>query len=396
MTYFMRQTSLSTGLFLTLIALAGFASAPAAQAGNASVYIEQESANATFGEWSVTFPNGGDYVSSLKTKILSNIDAGTYRFSIRPPANAYVHIALYESGVKRQETDINNITFDVKDGTSYRITVTYTFQGIVKVLSDPEGVAFEMEDINGNVFSGKTPASFANMPAIGYRVTWGLERDCTAEKSQQRPLYAGKTLTFYSKINCGNQRVATSGRTSQPLATAQSRQKTSTPSASHTDTPAQRLMQTASMSEVLPGGRVRITLSVRNVTRETLNTVMLTDRFSPEMIEISSPLLDGGILNGNQIEWNIPKIYAGKTWTTSFDVIAKDHLVPGDRIVLLAHATSEENDMNLYPEAWSSVVGIGVAYLPQTGGMYDLLFVLGALLGATLITQVTIGTKKWM
>lgn len=386
---FMKRISLIAGL----VALAATFSTSAVQAGNASLYVEQESANATFGEWAVTFPNGGDYSSSLKTKIISNIDAGTYRFAVRPPANAYVHISLYESGVKKQETDINNLTFDIKDGTAYRITVTYTYKGVIDVLSDPSGVEFEMVSVHGDKFTGKTPATFSDMPAIGYRVTWGLEHDCIAKKSQERPLYAGSKLTFYTKIDCGDARIATSGRTAKQLATKQQPTVTAEP-AQHSNPPASRIVQTSSMSEVLPGGRVRMTLAIRNLTRETLNNVRVSDRFSPEMIEIVSPILDGGAINDNQIEWNVPKIYAGKTWTTTFDFVAKDHLVPGDRIVLLAHATSDENDALLYPEAWSSVVGIAVSNLPQTGGRYDLLFAIAALLGATLITKLTIRTKQ--
>ena len=384
----MKTLSSSVIALVALFSLAG-----QAEAATASLYVEQKSSNQTYGEWILEFPNGGDYTSALKTKIVSNLDAGSYKLSVRPPANAYANIKLYEGGVMRKESNLNSLVFSIEDGKQYRATVSYTYKGTVEVFSEPNGVQFEMSDMNGNVFTGKTPATFTDMAPISYRVTYGLEPSCEAKKSQERVLHAGSKLTFYADIDCGDVRIPTSGKTAKPLANNQA-PVVQTPESTHTDSPAQRVLQTSSMSEVVAGGRVRMTISVRNVTRETLHNVQVTDRFSPDMVNLVMPLSDGGVVNDNLIEWNIPKIYAGQTWTTSFDLVAKDHLVPGDRIVLLAHATSDENDFNLYPEAWSSVAGIKVAHMPQTGGKYDVLFAAIALLGATLITNLTIRTKQ--
>jgi hypothetical protein len=148
------------------------------------------------------------------------------------------------------------------------------------------------------------------------------------------------------------------------------------------------------MSEVVAGGNVRFNVTISNMTRETLHNIDVVDRYNPEMIDIVQPLFDGGVIDGNEIAWYVPKLYAGQTWTTSFTVRAKDHLTAGDRIVLLAHAYSDEADFDLYPEAWSSVSGVGIAYMPQTGGKYDILFALAALLGAAVVTNMTIRKKQ--
>lgn len=380
--------------FLGTLALALSLALPtSASAANASLYIEQKSLQNTFGEWVVTYPGSSDFTSKLRTKILSNLEAGTYRLAVRPPANAYTHISLYENGVKKSETDMTYMDITVKDGTEYRATISYTYKGTVEVFSDPSGVEFEMVSTNGDTFTGVTPMTYTDMPAIGYRVTYGLEAACEAKKSQQRALYEGSKLTFYANIDCGSTRIPTSGKTAKPLGNTQAPKPQKT-EAAHADMPAQRVLQTSSMSEMVAGGRTTITLSVRNISRETLNNVYVTDTFDPSMIEIATPLADAGEVNGSLLEWHVGKIYAGQTWTTSFDIVAKDHLKTGDRIVLHAHATSDEVDANLYPDAWSSVTGIGVAYMPQTGGKYDIFFALLALVGATFITQLTIRTKK--
>lgn len=251
--------------------------------------------------------------------------------------------------------------------------------GTVEVLADQPNVAFELTNlIDGSSITGVTPAVFTGMPPVTYSVRYAVLPSCEVQEDMQRELINGSKLIFWANFHCGDRRVPPPP--SRPNA--------------HTDMPAKRIVQTVSQSEVVAGGHIRYTLTLSNMTRGTLHNVDVVDRFNPEMIDIVQPLLDGGIINGSEMVWNIPKIYAGKTWSTSFTVRAKDNLVAGDRIVLMAHAYSDEADFDLYPEAWSSVAGVGVAYMPQTGGKYDVLFALAALIGAAGVTNMTIRKKQ--
>jgi uncharacterized repeat protein (TIGR01451 family) len=209
----------------------------------------------------------------------------------------------------------------------------------------------------------------------------------------QRELIQGGKLIFYADFTCGDHRVALAGRTPERIGTETPRTPFVLPD-SHDDMPAKRIVQTSSMSEVVAGGLIRYTVTITNMTRGTLHNVDIVDRYSPEMVEIIQPLANGGVIAGNKIIWNVPSLFAGKSWSTSFTVRAKDHLVAGDRIVFMSHAYSDEADFDLYPEVWSAVSGVGVAYMPQTGGKYDFLFALAALIGAALITNITIRRKQ--
>jgi len=161
---------------------------------------------------------------------------------------------------------------------------------------------------------------------------------------------------------------------------------------SHDVSPAVRILQLSSVSETLPGGRISFTINVRNVTRSTLHDIVVSDKFNPESIDIALPVKDGGVIDGNELVWLIPELYAGQTWTTTFEGNAKSNLVAGDRVMLLARASGDEIDY--YPEALSSVVGVGIAYMPQTGFRIDLILASLFALGALLTTITTISRKR--
>ncbi|MDP7069561.1 MAG: hypothetical protein QF815_03465 [Candidatus Peribacteraceae bacterium] len=386
-------TSIKTGL-LALAMVAGISASQSVAAANSTIHVDQKSPTAELAQWTLTYPNGAEYTSHLKAKILNTLSAGTYRLTVRAPENAYTTISIFKNSVVLKEGTVTSMTFDLADGETLRAQISYMYTGTVKVMSDLDNVPFEMVGPDGARFTGTTPAVFTEMPPVWYRVTYGVEGSCEVHERQERNLIEGSTLIFYANFECGPKPISLAGRTPEVLATDKTRTR-SPMNPYHTDTPDKRVIQTSNYSEVIPGGRMRFSISIRNTTRSTLHNVLVTDQFNPESLEILN-LLDGGIIDGNMMKWEIPEVFAGQTWTTTFEARAKDHLVAGDRIVLLAHAVSDESDSDLYPEAWSSVVGVGIAYMPQTGGKYDVLLAIAALMGAAIITQLTIRKQKFV
>ena len=361
-------------------------------AANASVTLAQNSPDNTLGQWIVTYPDGTQYETSAKTKVLSNLESGVYRVAVRAPERSVTNITLKRGPTVLQKNDSTIMTFELKDGEALRIEATYTYTGTVKVQSDPAGVPFVMTDANGGIYSGTTPAVFNDMSPVTYRVHYDVTRNCEVRKNQERVLIEGSSLIFYVNLNCGDHPISMVGKTLEPPATGNTPAPAPEPEA-HADTPDARIVQTSNVSEVIPGGNMRFTISIRNITRSTLHNVALNNRFNPESLEITS-ITDGGTIQGENMQWTVPKIFAGQTWTTTVEARARDHLTAGDRIVLLAHATSDESDANMYPEAWSSVVGVGIAYMPQTGFRYDMLLALFALMGAAIATISTNRVQK--
>ena len=380
-------------LLFSLALAIGLASTQGVEAAaNGSLTLEQSSPDSVYGQWILTLPNGSEYKTSLKTKILNDLPAGTYRVAVRAPDRAVTKITLKRGPSLLQENPATIMTFELKDGEALRLKAGYTYTGTVKVHSNPSGIAFIMTDMNGGVFSGTTPAVFNDMAPIMYRLNYDVTRDCEVRKSQERVLIEGSSLILYSNLNCGERPISMAGKTTEPTASGKM-PKAPTPDAAHTDVPDARIVQTSNLSEVTPGGNIRFTIAIRNLTRGTLHDIDVTDRFNPSSLQILS-IMDEGAIDGENLRWNIEELFAGQTWTTTFEARAMSHLKSGDRVVLLAHAVSEETDADLYPEAWSSVVGVGIAYMPQTGFRYDLLIAFAALIGAALTTLSTNRIKK--
>lgn len=385
--------ALSTGL-ASIALLMSVGIADQAYAAGGTLFIDQTSPVGEFGHWIVSMPADATFRSSLKTKLLNDLTAGDYSVSITNPAGSFTKMTLVRSGTVIQEVLGNTIDFEVVDDSSYRLNIEFTYTGNVEVRSDPANVFFTMESLaDGSTFTGVTPMIFADMPPVTYKVRYDIEPSCEVQKDIQRELIYGSRLIFWSDFTCGEQRIPLAGRTAERIGTDTPRTPYVAPNA-HVDMPAKRIVQTSSMSEVVAGGHIRYTVSISNMTRGTLHNIDVVDRYNPEMVDIVQPLTDGGVIAGNEIVWNVPELFAGQSWTTTFTARAKDHLVAGDRIVFMAHAYSDEADFDLSPEAWSSVAGVGIAYMPQTGGKYDVLFALAALIGAALITNLTISRKQ--
>lgn len=364
-----------------------------AYAAGGSLFVNQTSSTSEIGNWSVILPSGSTYQSAVKTKVLSDIETGTYTLTVTNPANSLTSITMLRNGSLYRKVTGTTVTFDVADGDEFRANIEYTFAGTVEVVSKPANVAFTMKNMmDGTVFTGVTPTVFTGMSPVQYRVRYDIQPSCEVQKEIERNLVQSNKLIFSADFTCGDKTIPIAGKTNTAMGTVQ-KIVPSKEEAVHTEIPDKRIMQTSSLSEVVPGGNIHFTITVKNTTRSTVHDIDITDHFNPEMMDIVHPISDGGTIVGNEIQWNVPQIFAGQTWTTTFTARAKDTLKPGDRIVLMAHATSIESDFDLYPEAWSAVVGVGVAYLPQTGGKYDVLFAIAALFGAAIVTQ---GTRKRM
>jgi len=380
---------------MTMLSLVvGLSMSHSVDAANSSITLAQNSPDNTLGQWIVTYPDGTEHETYGKTKILNNLEGGIYRVAVRAPARSKTSMTLSRGAVILQTSNSTIVTLELKDGEALRVEAMYTYTGTVKVQSNPSNVSFVMTDMNGGVYSGKTPAVFNDMAPIQYRVHYDVTRDCEVKKNQERILNEKSSLIFYVDLNCGDHPISMAGKTTQPPATGNAPTPAPTPEV-HSSTPDARIVQTANMSEVIPGGNIRFTISIRNITRATLHNVILNDRFNPSSLEILS-MTNGGKIDGENMQWTAPEIFAGQTWTTTVEARVKDTLTAGDRIVLLAHATSDESDAKMYPEAWSSVVGVGIAYMPQTGFRYDILLALVALVGTAITTISTNRVKKFV
>lgn len=373
----MRSKLLSVGILSLLIAV-GFPLS--AEAAGATVQINQTSTG-EYGQWTL---NGATLhrTSSTQGTVITNVPAGTYTFTVKSPAGSRQHIDVTKNSVVVASSDGTAMNIVIADGDTVKISVMYAFSGTISVTTDTPGVSFSMQEgTTGIVRTGTTPARFTDLTPGTYTVYYDTKKECQAQKNQMRELPPGGSVEFYAIMHCGTTKISLPGSTNKPLATGTSSSSSSAkPVSTMPTTPAVRIIQQTSASEAVAGSKIRVTLTVRNVTHVTLHDLSVVDTFDASLM---SPV------DGNTLTWSIPSLYAGQTWTVSFDMMVAKNAKIGERGVLSALVGSPDIS-GIYPDAAAGVAAVSIAAFPQTGEAMDLILAAMAMAGALLLSIFTI------
>lgn len=133
-----------------------------------------------------------------------------------------------------------------------------------------------------------------------------------------------------------------------------------------------RFSVTPDAAEVLPGGRIRYTVSVRNTGSDTVDHLTATVKFDPSV----AILLNSGTaekINASTLEWGVPALSAGETWRTTFDLALVSGLPIGTAVPVISTLKGQSIDSITLQSrvAITSVALIGA--LPATGYPLDTL-----------------------
>lgn len=125
----------------------------------------------------------------------------------------------------------------------------------------------------------------------------------------------------------------------------------------------------ANQSEVQPGSVLTYTISVRNTSNVRAEDILVRDLFPAGSLEI----LDAGdgTVGDGTIEWELPSLDAGSSWSVSYQARASENLWHGQSIDTAVEVLHDSVPGN------STVTDTGVvSMLPQTGGFgaYSLAF----------------------
>lgn len=370
-----RTFGLSALTALAVILLAG-----SAHAADGTLTIVQKSPVSDFGDWQLVTP-GGSTVQSFQqeeSRFLGSSAEGKYSFSVTSPKGASATISLMEGATVLKSTKSNAMEFDLAAGQSLTISVEYSYAGTVRVLSTPSDAPFELT-AGSMRYTGKTPATFDDLPPLQYSVHFGMIDGCGAPKPYKRSLAANGTLTFNGEYICGT---ASKSSSSAKSSKTSSSSLSSSSSSSEVRTAAASLSQSVQQREVLPGGTVQFTVGVRNISKSTLKNLTVTEQFDAAHLTIVEPLEWSGRVEGNLIIWNVPQIFAGQSWSAPFKATVKKDVPAGTQITLTARVSGEDLN-NATLGNLSSTTTVGVTTLPKTGIGFDILFlVLSGLLAA--------------
>lgn len=346
-------------LRLTLI-LAGCAFAATASAAG-SLTIVQESVSPTLGTWTLHMPGPGTAYGGHgeRERVLQDPPAGSYTLTVFPPQGAETSITVRRSGAPTVTTRSTTASFDVPPGTTARVVITYSYNGVVRVESSIPGSSFVLTAENGFHMTGTAPAVLPNMPPLTYVAHFGLVSGCATPSPVKRSLGTNLDVTFTAQYRCP-----------PPTATRTLQQREAR---SPESTGGLRLVHHLSQAEVLPGGMVRVTLGARNMGTTTLRGITIAETFDPQALSTES-IRDGGSSTGNgAIVWNIDRILAGQTWSTTFVVRADTRVPAGTVLTLTARASGDALDATPLSHL-AATATLGVVQLPATGMPADAIF----------------------
>jgi hypothetical protein len=353
--------SLRAGLLSAFATLSLFTASQAFAASDLT--ITQKSPVGILGDWTLSQPSGGQVtIRGGDTKNFPLAEAGTYGLLITPPSDVKMSVKIVKNGTEILSTTQKNLTFDLADGDTVAINITYSYNGTIIVNSDPEGATFELLGPNNVRLTGATPATYTGMPPAQYRVTYMKQPDCAFPSPIQRSLGANQTLVFTGDFVCGVPAPLPVTPTPEPEAPVDS-------STDHTI----RIWAAAQQAEVLPGGIARFTVTVKNTGTRTVHALSVSAQFDPAVLTIDSPLPRFGNLSGDVASWQIPELFAGKYWSVTFPATVTKNLKQGDRAGITARVSASDTDTT-DESLLMARTDVGVVGLPQTGMRFDLLF----------------------
>jgi len=369
--------SLRTAIVSTSAAIAFLACGPALAAG--SVTITQSSPIGLMGDYIIVLPDGTQQtVHDQANKEIAVAPAGTYVIRITPPASAYLLVTVIKNGLEQAATVSREVTFTVIDGEEVKVTIEYKYEGVLNVESDPEGASFELLGPNDLRDTGTTPATYTNMAPGAYRVTFHKREGCNLVSPMQRSLNPNQNLTLIGKFLCG---VA--------LPPAPAPVTPEEPVADINEGRLLRIWATANQAEVLPGGTARVSITVKNTGTRTVHDLSVSAQADSTLLQMATPLPHFGSLQADTAVWEVPQLYAGKTWTVTVPFTVSKTLSQGDRLMVTARASGTDLAEGS-AETLLSSAEIGVTTLPQTGFRFDILFVIISFAAAALLAKQTV------
>jgi len=353
-----------------------------------TIIVTQKEPVGDFGSWTITAPSGAVEKSNgtAEQNVTVN-EVGSYTFSITPKNSDASLTTVIMNGTTEVATSHDRIfSFPITANQTYTAVITYSYSGTVTVTSEPSGVAFEML-VSGMIrLTGTTPQTFTDLPSGLIKVTYSRMVGCGPMGQQQRSLAPGASLTFFGQFTCSSVASSSSSSaiSSQPQAPASIDANTGRTVS---------IWTAAQQGEALPGSIARFTITVKNTGTRSVHGVIVSGQVDPAILQLISPALRNGAVDGGIVSWQIPEILVGKFWTVTVPMTVAKNLAQGTSLTLNARVSA--NDLAQKGNILTAQASINtVTALPQTGVRFDLLFLALSLAVTTILAAAVRKTQK--
>ena len=344
---------------------------PISSAAGESITIAQMSRTDTVGIWTLHMPGGtkissGDVSTDAHMYMLKNPALGAYTLVYEPPRGARTTVEFFRGTDKISSSSNLSTTFTLVAGETLRLVAEYTFDGSIRVQSNPSGAEFVITGPNDILLQGTTPIQYSDLPPFTYTAYFGARPGCSLVKPQKRELETPGTLIFYGNYIC----TSTPPKPADPVRPPVVKDpviRTRMRSVRRLD-----MDHVISQREVLPGGEILITLRVHNPSSQVIHDIEIVETFDPSQLSFRGDLPRSPKKSFGKLTWSLSDLQPGETWTVTLTGNVSSNLPSGTQINL--SATSRSSDLVRPAGEIASVAVITNGNLPQTGGAFDLLF----------------------
>ena len=367
----MRTLPFRSVLALTIALVTSLSLTPVTQAAGESITIAQMSRTDTVGVWTLHMPGGkrissGDVNTDAHMYTVKNPALGSYTLVYEPPRGARTTVEFFRGTDKISSSSNLSTTFTLVAGETLRLVAEYSFDGSIRVQSNPSGAEFVVTGPNDIVLKGTTPAQFADLPPYTYTAHFESRAGCGLVKPQKRELETPGTLIFYGNYVCTSAQPKPVVPATPPVAkdpVIRTRMRT-----------VRRLDMdhVISQREVLAGGELLITLRVHNPSSKVIRDIEIMETFDPSQLSFRGDLARDPKKAFGKLTWSLSDLQPDETWSVTITGHVSSSLVSGTQINL--SATSRSTDLVRPAGEIASVAVITNGNLPETGGAFDLLF----------------------
>lgn len=244
----------------------------------------------------------------------------------------------------------------------------------VTIDSEPRGVPFTLEGLNHTHYrDGVTPVSFDDLPNVQLIVHYGDTEGCVTPKPQTRFNTQLLPIHFFGRYDCDPKEPTPAPTPVVPVDEFYGKAA---------------IKLTPHQMEVVPGGSIRYSLSVHNLSKTTQQDLTVSVQFDPSQMNIKDNLPYGGKIDGNGlVVWDVPVLFAGQTWQVSFPVEVLSSVADGQRLYVSSRVSSPDLIADS-SDSLSTKVMVGTPIMPPTGMRFDVLFALMVMLLATCMTAL--------
>jgi hypothetical protein len=177
-----------------------------APTGFGTITIEQKniSGHEVFSEWTLLKPGHEEQKRSSETTTIADSPAGRYVLLVEAPEGTSISMRMYKDGVLTQEVKLPQVSFQLYNGESVRVTITNNVNrvGSVSVMSDPAGIDFTLSAPNGFTATGTTPMTFQKISEGQVIAQYLPPEGCPKPAAKSQLLQAEERMSFAITMIC--------------------------------------------------------------------------------------------------------------------------------------------------------------------------------------------------